>query len=395
MIRLEEARARVLALVTPMPQEIIPLVEAQGRVLAMPVLAAWPQPAQDLSAMDGYAVLSDDLANTPTDLVLMGESAAGHGFDGALRPGHAIRVSTGAEVPAGADQIVIQENTKREADILTVMDEPRPGAHIRRTGQDFITDEVLGQPGLRLRGESLALLAAGGTDALPVARRPRIGVMASGDELVALGEWPGPGQIVNSVTPGLMGLIKSWGGQAVDLGIARDAPQSVADKLEKAKTQALDLVITIGGASVGDHDHLRQVFQDRGGSLSFEKIAVKPGKPTWFGQLGEQLFLGLPGNPVSALVVARLLLKPAIERMLGQDTALVLAKAKTTQALPANGPREMFLRAEHVEGDQIRPFGKQDSSVVSALAKSTCLIRRDINAPPVETGGEIEILRLD
>lgn len=393
LIALDEARERLLALIEPIEWEVVPLDRAAGRILALPVLAAWSQPARDLSAMDGYAVRSADLGEDNTRLSLAGESAAGHAYEGELPAGHAIRISTGAAVPDGADQIVIQENTRREGDDMLIEDSPREGANIRRAGQDFITDETLGEPGLRLRGENLALLAAGGASELPVIRQPRVGVIASGDELVPAGQWPGPNQIVNSVAPGLMGLIRHWGGEAIDLGIARDNPDSVGEALGRGSN--CDLIVTIGGASVGDHDHFRRVFADRDGQFSFEKIAVKPGKPTWSGRLGKQVYLGLPGNPVSALVMARLLLKPALARMLGQETTTVFHPARTRAPLDANGPRETFVRARHLGDGEVEPMAKQDSSVVTALARATCLIRREIGAEAVPAGSAVEILLLD
>ncbi|WP_297730492.1 molybdopterin molybdotransferase MoeA, partial [uncultured Maricaulis sp.] len=235
---------------------------------------------------------------------------------------------------------------------------------------------------------------AGGASELSVTRRPRIGVLASGDELVPPGAPPGPGQIINSNAPALAALLTQWGAAPIDLGIARDTPEAVRAALEQARD--LDLLVTIGGASVGDHDHLRRVFADMGGKLAFEKIALKPGKPTWFGHLPDLPVLGLPGNPVSALVVAELVLRPAVEALLGETPRARLRPARLATSLPANGPRETWIRGRFdPETGAVRPAGRQESGLVSALATAELLIPRPIDAPARQAGDRVDILLLD
>jgi len=392
LITLDEARSRLLDQLRAMPGEQVGYAEAAHRILAAPLLAARTQPPFDASAMDGFAVHSADLSDTPTALPLAGEAAAGHGFKGALPRGQAARISTGAPLPEGADQIVIQENTERSGDVVRIQDGPRPGAHIRRAGVDFASGDLLRPAGARITGETVALMAGAGLTSADVHARPRVGILSTGDELVEPGEATGPDQIINSISKGLEALVREWGGDPVYLGIARDNEASVRDALERAS--GLDLVVTIGGASVGDHDHLRRVFANQGGMLAFEKIAVKPGKPTWSGQLGDSVYLGLPGNPVSALVIARLLLKPALATLTGRGDTPVFQTARCVCDLPANGPRETFLRARFVAPGEVEPVANQDSSVLTALVASNGLIRRPIDAKAVAAGEIVDVLAL-
>lgn len=394
MKSLDDAQALIAQYVRPLEAETLPLAAASGRVLAGAVTAALTQPPFAASAMDGYAVHASDLSGQPVTLRLAGEAAAGHVFDRALERGTAIRVSTGAALPPGANQVVIQENTVLDDGTVTTSEPPRPLAHIRQTGQDFARGDTLLEPGRLLTPEALSLAASAGVTEIKLRKRPRVGILASGDELVEPGETPGPGQIVNSIAPGLAALVAQWGADPVYLGIARDDPQDVAGKL--SNTENLDLLVTIGGASVGDHDHLRQVFADRGGKLIFEKIAIKPGKPTWFGLLDEVPVVGLPGNPVSAFVTARLVLRHALERQLGRPAGTLLGRARLAVALPANGPRETFVRAvRSAETGEVSPVSRQDSSVLSALVEADVLIRRAADAPAAEAGERVETVGLD
>ncbi|RKQ96452.1 molybdopterin molybdotransferase MoeA [Maricaulis maris] len=394
MIPLSDAIARVRAGLTPIEVETVGLGEAAGRVLAEAVTAGLTQPPFHASAMDGYAVRSGDLGDNPVTLPLDGESAAGHALDRPIRPGSAVRISTGAALPDGADQVVIQENTTRTGDQITLQDPPQPWRHVRASGEDFTTGQTLLEAGLRLTAPRLALAAAGGAASLRVRRQPRIGVLASGDELVAAGAPPGPGQIINSNGPALMALLNAWGAIAIDLGIARDTPSAVRTALEQARD--LDLLVTIGGASVGDHDHLRRVFAEMGGTLAFDKIALKPGKPTWFGQLPGLPVLGLPGNPVSALVVAELVVRPAVERLLDETPRSRLRPVRLMVDLPGNGPRETWIRGRFdAETGRVRPSGSQDSGLISALARAELLIPRAVDAPPTRAGQMINVLLLD
>lgn len=393
MISVEAARARITAALLPLKAEPCTLIEAPGRTLAEPVIATLTQPPFAASAMDGYAVHSRDLGDTPKRLALQGESAAGHGFGLALKPGHAIRISTGAPMPQGADQVVMQERAVRDGNHITLDDTPRPASNVRGAGIDFNAGDILLPSGSLLSPDAVALAAGAGLKELAVHRRPRVGILSTGDELVEPGQTPGPHQIINSIAWGLDALVRQWGGEPVYLGIARDSKADVRAKLEA--TQGLDLVVTIGGASVGDHDHLRQVFNALGGQLEFGKIAVKPGKPSWFGRLGETAFLGLPGNPVSSLVMARLLLQPALAILCGRPESLEFVTVILGEDLPANGMRENFIRARiDRQTGRVHPHGNQDSSALSALVHSNALIRREVEAPAARAGEMTQILPL-
>ncbi|WP_417478621.1 gephyrin-like molybdotransferase Glp [Maricaulis sp.] len=393
MISVEAARARIAAALLPMDSEPCTLIDAPGRTLAAPVIAALTQPPFAASAMDGYAVRSSDLGETPSRLSLQGESAAGHGFDLNLKPGHAIRISTGAPMPQGADQVVMQERAVRDGNHITLDDTPRPASNVRAAGIDFKAGDILLPAGTLLSPDAVALAAGSGGLELTVHRRPRVGILSTGDELVEPGQTPGPHQIINSIAWGLDGLVRQWGGEPVYLGIARDSKADVRARLEAAR--GLDLIVTIGGASVGDHDHLRQVFNAMDGELAFGKIAVKPGKPSWFGRLGESAFLGLPGNPVSSLVMARLLLQPALAILCGRPESLEFATVILGEDLPANGMRENFVRARiDRQTGRVHPLGNQDSSALSALVHSNALIRREVEAPAVRAGETTQILPL-
>lgn len=392
MIPVDVARDRILNALSPTAIDTLDYPQALGRVLAAPLVAARTQPPFDASAMDGYAVRSADLTAQENRFDLQGESAAGHGFRSDLKPGNAIRISTGAPIPAGADQVVIQENAERDGDSLVLHAKPASGANIRHAGIDFFEGDTLVPAGVRVNPDMIALAVGAGQVELKVHRQPRIGIVSTGDELVEPGETTGPDQIINSVSKGLAALIEATDCAPVYLGIARDTPQSVRDRF--ADAGGLDLVVTIGGASVGDHDHLRHVFAEDGGVLEFEKIALKPGKPTWFGTLSGTSVLGLPGNPVSALVVARLLLLPALARLNGQNRTPVFSHAICAVDLPANDHRETYLRGQFNVDGRVEPLSNQDSSALSALVRATCLIRRPINAAATAPGDSVEILPL-
>ncbi|WP_394693622.1 gephyrin-like molybdotransferase Glp [Hyphobacterium sp.] len=394
MITLDDALACIRDRIQPLGAETIPLGDGHRRWLAAPLVARRTQPPFDASAMDGYAVRSGDLTGVEVTLTLAGESAAGHASHRPLGAGEAIRISTGAPLPAGADQVVIQENCQTADGRMTTAEPPRPGANIRRAGIDFMTGDTLLEAGQRLTPAAISLATSAGHSTLLVSRQPVVGILSTGDELVEAGEDAAPDQIINSIAPGLSALIEACGGQPRYLGIARDDPAQVRGKL--SQTGALDLLVTIGGASVGDHDHLRRVFGELGGTLFFEKIAIKPGKPTWFGQLAKTPVIGLPGNPVSALVMAQLCLKPTLHRMLGIEIPTVFQTARLKSALPANGPRENMIRAQY-DGPtgQIRPLANQDSSVLSALAAANALIRQPAHAVAAESGETVEFLPLE
>lgn len=392
MLSLDEARRHIVDILQPTENVSLALSDASGRILAEPMVAQCTQPPFPASAMDGYAVRSIDLGDTPVRFRFGGESAAGHAFAEMVEPGMAVRISTGAPLPDGADQVVIQERAGRDGDSVTLDDTARPMSNVRPAGVDFSRGDILLPEGARVAPEAVALAAGAGLTALTVHRRPKIGVLATGDELVEPGEPVGPSQIVNSVSRGVIETVRAWGAEPVYLGIARDNAEDVASRL--AAGAGLDLVVTIGGASVGDHDHLRQVFARDGGELYFEKIAVKPGKPTWFGRLCGVPYLGLPGNPVSALVIAQLLLQPAVWRLEGRGQAPVYDRARLGCALAANDYREGFLRGWCDDQGVVTALDNQDSSALSALARANCLIRRPADAPASGPGDATEILRL-
>ena len=393
MITVEEARAQIAGALSPLSAETVSAARAFGRTLAQDIVADRDQPPSAVSAMDGYAVRSGDLERDP--LSLRGESRAGAGLDAPMEPGQAVRVSTGARIPAGADQVVIQENVEISGSALRTSDKANPGRHIRPAGSDYQSGQRLLAAGTILSPAKVSLAAAAGIGDMPVMRRPKIAILATGDELVHAGETPDTDQIFNSGTPGLSALVFSIGGQPLSLGIARDDPEDVREAL--ASAEGADLLVTIGGASVGDHDHLRHVFAEEGGRLIYEKVRVKPGKPAWFGKLNDLPVLGLPGNPVSAMVTARLFLVPALRTLLAQPSALALGfeTAVLSEGLAANGDRETYLRGirDGATGP-VRAMEKQDSSHLAALSEANVLIRRLPDAPAQEAGTAVEVLPL-
>jgi molybdopterin molybdotransferase len=381
----------MLAAVTPRESQTVPLSNALGRTLAGTVTATRDQPPFAASAMDGYAVRSVD---TPGSLTVAGESAAGHGFAGRCEPGAAIRISTGAAMPDGADAIVIQENVRREGERIIV---PAVAANhfVRRRGIDFTAGTILLEKGRNLDGVAVSLAAATGASELAVVRPPRIAILSSGDELAAPGETPGPWQIFDSATFGLAGLIAAWGGEAKRLAVARDDATAIAQAAEEGLANS-DLLLLVGGASVGDHDHARPALMRLGLEMKVGKIAVRPGKPTWFGVTPKGPVLGLPGNPASALVCAHLFLKPLLLAMLGRPPEPRLVRAHLGNALPANGNREHYLRSALTADSEgrlvVRAFEDQDSSLISIFAAANALIRLAPDAPALAEGALVDVL---
>ncbi len=389
-----KARAAMLAAVKPLPAQEVAIAQALGRVLAGPVLTTRDQPPFFASAMDGYAIRA---ADTPGTLTVVGEAAAGHGFTGALGAGQAIRISTGAPIPDGADTVVIQEDVQRDGDAVT-MSAANAGMNIRPRGGDFRAGMQLLETGRRLDGVALALAAAAGMAYLPVRTRPRVAILSSGDELAEPGETPGPFQIFNSGTRGLAGLVERWGGMAQRLAIARDNTPAIATAAEQGLRDH-DLLVVIGGASVGDHDHAKPALLRLGLEMRVDKIALRPGKPTWFGTTPLGPVLGLPGNPASALVCAELFARPIIAGMLGRPAEPVFRRARLAEPLPANGPREHYLRA-HLDSDDegrlvVRAFEQQDSSLLSVFAAANALIRLAPHAAALAAGTLVDVLPLD
>ena len=394
-IPVDEARARLLAQTVKLPSEAVALEDSLGRTLAEAVVAVRDQPPFDGSAMDGWAVRSSD-AVSGARLQIVGESAAGHGSAARVEPGRAVRIFTGAPIPEGADTVVIQENTHRKGDLVIIDQAPAHGANIRMAGGDFREGTVLLQAGVRLDPWRLSLAAAAGRAILRVAPRPRVAILSTGEEIVPAGGSPGPHQIYNSGGPALAALVNRWGGAAVQLTPAGDDIEAIAGAVRE---QACDLIVTIGGASVGDHDLVKPALSGLGLTLTFETVKLRPGKPTWFGALADgRRVLGLPGKVVSALVCAELFLRPLLAAMLGADASLPMIAARLSGPLPANGPREHWMRARLSNVDGVchaTPFSDQDSSLVTVFAQADALLRRVPNAAPAAPGDVVAILPLD
>ena len=392
LLTVEAARARMLARAAPLGAETAPLDEALGRVLAADIIATRDQPPFAASAMDGWAVRSTD---TPGRLTIVGESAAGHSFAGVVGPGQTVRIFTGAPVPDGADAIVIQEDVVREGATAVVPAVTHP-RHIRAAGLDFRAGDTLLAAGSRLDPWRLALAAAGGRAEIEVSRRPRVIVMATGEEIVAPGQAARPDQIFDSGSTTLAALVRSLGGEAEALPRVGDHVDAIA---KAARAAGSDLLVTLGGASVGDHDLVKPALGRLGLTLEVESISMRPGKPTWFGVLADgRRVLGLPGNPASALVCAELFLRPLLLALQGADPAPPLIAARTSRALPANGEREHWMRARLSFGPSgevsVTPFADQDSSLVSVFAAADALLRRLSGAPAAEAGDLMDILPL-
>jgi molybdopterin molybdotransferase len=394
MMTVCEARAAMLACAGPLGQETAGLDDAMGRVLAKAVSAWRDQPPFAVSAMDGYAVRAGD---TPGTLTVGGESAAGRGFAGECGPGCAIRISTGAALPRNADTVVMQEDVQRTG-LEVAVPALRLGQNVRPQGGDFRAGEQLLSVPRILDGISISLAAAAGLAQLEVMRRPRVAILSSGDELAPPGTHPGAWQIFDSATFGIAGLVQGWGGRAERLALERDHPDAIAAAADRSLRDA-DLLVVIGGASVGDHDHARPALAKLGLRAIVEKVSVRPGKPTWFGTVEGRPVLGLPGNPASALVCAQLFLKPLLHAMLGLNTDPDIRRARLIKPLAANGAREHYMRARWSFDEQgqlwVEAFAQQDSSLISVFAASNALIGLPANAAARSAGTLVDILPLD
>ncbi len=412
LISVEDALSRILASVAkPVEVEHVPLTACAGRTLADDIVALRDQPPFPASAMDGYAVRSANAAQAPAALQVIGTSAAGSRFPGSVGPMQAVRIFTGAPVPEGADAVVLQEDTERTGDQILVKEATQPNRHIRAAGLDFRAGDVLLQIGLRLDARHIALAAAMGHGTLPVHRKPRVAVLATGDELVRAGEPVGPDQITASSLPATLAMAEKAGAEAIDLGIARDTLESLEERIQAAQSAGADILVTLGGASVGEHDLVQKALAGQGMDLGFWRVALRPGKPLMHGRLGSTLLLGLPGNPVSSLVCAILFLIPAIRALLGDPKADEdpSEDAILGADLPANRERQDYMRAslalqdvplslargaERLMLPVATPHLVQDSSMLSILERSDALLVRPPHAPAALAGEPCRIIRV-
>ncbi|QCI68399.1 gephyrin-like molybdotransferase Glp [Phreatobacter stygius] len=395
LLPVAEALARVLDGAGPLPEEWLPLAEADGRVLTRDLTATRTQPPRAVSAMDGYAVRAADLPGT---LPVIGESAAGRPFAGALPPGTALRIFTGAEMPEGADTVVIQEDVARQGDRVLVSISVSPGRHIRPQGLDFAAGLVGLRAGTRLDPRKLALAAAMNHARLPVHRAPRIAILSTGDELVEPGTAPGPGQIVSSNALAVATLVQREGGIATNLGICADRLDETLAAVRGARQARFDILVTSGGASVGEYDLMRDVIEHEGATLGFWKIAMRPGKPLMMADLGAMRLLGLPGNPVASFVCSTIFLLPLIRRLAGRaDVETPTEDAELGVDVGPNDLRADYLRAALAwRGGRLvaTPFPIQDSSMVRVLAEADALVLRAPHAAAAPAGSPCRIIRL-
>lgn len=403
MITVDEALQRILSAIPRLEAEEVSCADAAGRILAEDLVALRSHPAEDQSAMDGYAVRRDDLDTLPATLEIIGEAPAGSLFKGALEAGQAVRIFTGGAMPGGADTVVMQEDTEAGDGNVTIDfappdSTPPKGKHVRLQGNDFREGDVILKAGERLTARALgfAVSAAGGT--FPLVRRPRIALLATGDELVPPGIEPEPGQLVGANSPMLEALFAAWGAEVIDLGIAGDSAESLR-ALARSRTD-FDMLVTIGGASVGDYDLVQSALGVDGLEVDFWKIALRPGKPLIFGQIGGRPMIGLPGNPVSAFVCATLFALPAIDAFQGANqTGPRQSRATLDGDLPANGPRQAYLRASLSLADDgalhTALLPNQDSAALSSLATAEAFIIRPAEAAPMEAGQQVPVLLLD
>jgi molybdopterin molybdotransferase len=403
LISVAEALDQVLAHAAPLPPETVPLDDALGRVLAAELKALRTQPPADLSAMDGYAVRAADVARAPVRLRVIGEVAAGRPFTATVGAGEAARIFTGGVMPAGADTVVVQEITEREGDTVAVSKPASKGRHVRSQGLDFRRGDALFAKGHRLSERDLALLAGMNHPLVPVHRRPKVALFATGDELVPPGREPGPGQIVYSNGFALSALSRRQGGLVTDLGLVADRLDPTIAAIRQARDLAADILVTTGGASVGEYDLVHKAFAAEGMDLSFWKVAMRPGRPLMHGRLHGRLggmhVLGLPGNPVSAYVCAFLFLVPLIRRMCGRDDLTVPTESAVLGCdLPANDERADYVRAtlrQSPDGLVAMPFPVQDSSMMAPLAKADCLVIREPYAPAAGAGSRCAIVKFE
>jgi len=393
-----EALRLVLIDAKPLPVEAVPLDRARGRVLAEDMAALRTQPPAAVSAMDGYAVRASDIATAPATLKVIGEVAAGHPFPKRIAAGQAARIFTGGVMPDGSDTVIIQELTSREGDNVTVQKPTTKGRNVRDKGIDFSQGDVLLRKGRRLTDRDLMLAAAMNYPNVSVYHQPKVAVLGTGDELVPPGATPRPGEIVYSNGFALIALARTEGADAHDLGIARDHIEDITKAIRGAREWGADILVTSGGASVGEHDLVQRALAAEGLDLSFWRVALRPGRPMMHGRLGTMQVLGVPGNPVSSYVCAFLFLVPLIRRLSGRsDVELRPERVRLGGNLPANDQRADYLRATLADGPDglvATPLPSQDSSLMAPLARADCLVIRETNAPAAVAGSDCVILKL-
>jgi len=395
LISVDEALRNINGEAKPLASISLPLDQANGHVLAQNLSSKVTLPPLDASAMDGYAFKLEDRHKSGSQFVLVGESPAGNPFSGKVGRDEAVRIFTGGAIPKGANTVIIQENVTAEGNSISLVEDPVAGKHIRKAGIDLKADTTILEKGSYLDGFACALSAAANHGKVEVYPKPKIALLANGDELIEPGNEPRKGEIVSSNPYGLAPLIESWGGKAMNMGIAKDSPAAIKAHINACADA--DILLPIGGASVGDRDFMRRVFDELGYKPVFTKVAVKPGKPTWFGTLGEKFVLGLPGNPASALVCAQIFLKPLIYALTDRtDPPHATLQAKVSVDIRANGPRAEYERA-FVESDKtgqlrVTPFPRQDSSLITPFVKSNCLLVRDAHATAKKAGDIVNIV---
>lgn len=396
MISVDEAHAHISAVNPLQETQTIKLAAAAGRILAQPIIARRTQPPRNMSAMDGYAVNFADIENGQTDFTVIGEAPAGGQFHGALGVGESVRIFTGGVVPRGADHIIIQEDVTRQGDVISLSDTQTARRHIRAAGQDFSQGDTLLPAGHKITAADLALIANGNYGELDARRAPRIAFIASGDELVQPGRDMSDTQVPNANAAALAAMVCDWGGEMVGNILVKDDKEIFSNAVKDLP--AADILVPIGGASVGDYDYAKSVFYGLGYRPIFEKIAVKPGKPCWFATGDNGLVLGLPGNPSSAMVTAALFLRPLIERLAGETASPRHMNGTMAHDLAANGARETYMRGTwHVDENGavcVQTSSRQDSGLTGVFAEASCLVQRLSHAPACAAGDTVTFLPL-
>ncbi|MBX5009079.1 molybdopterin molybdotransferase MoeA [Rhizobium lentis] len=399
LLPVAEALDRLLSHAKPVAaSETLPLAEAEGRVLAADLTARLTQPPFNASAMDGYALRRDDAPEPGAELKVIGTSSAGRGFEGSVGKGEAVRIFTGAPVPLGADSVLLQEDAEKIDGGIRTNFPVRQGQHIRPRGQDFAEGEVVLSAGTVLDFSRLTVAAGMNRPDVEVLRRPLIAILATGDELLPPGSTPGPSQIIASNTFGIAALARKAGADVIDLGIVPDDKTKITAAIDKARNAKVDVIVTLGGASVGDHDLVQATLVEAGMQLDFWRIAMRPGKPLMVGSFGETHVLGLPGNPVSSLVCSLLFLEPLIRKLASLPPARREATAEAAVTLRANDHRQDYIRAKLLKSAKgewlVQPFDKQDSSMMKTFAHSDCLIIRPPHAPELPAGATCPVMLL-